>query len=86
MLDDSARHDPGHAVHEGRDIVPDRWVLAVVLEMRVINAASNLVTATPRRGADGQPELVIAEVAAQISERRGPVGAAMRNVYGRGSL
>lgn len=59
---------------------------AVVLEMRVINAASNLVTATPRRGADGQPELVIAEVAAQISERRGPVGAAMRNVYGRGSL
>lgn len=56
-----------------------------VLELRVINQAPG-VQVTQRRGADGQPELVIAEVAAQISERRGPVGAAMRNVYGRGSL
>lgn len=56
-----------------------------VVELRVINQAPG-VQVTQRRGSDGQPELVIAEVAAQILERRGPVGAATTARFGRGSL
>lgn len=61
--------------------------VVVMPEFRVINQAPQLVGVSQRRGSDGQPELVIAEVAAQISERRGPVWRAMTgttNVRGTG--
>jgi tape measure domain-containing protein len=50
---------------------------ASVIELRVINQAPNMVGVTQRRGADGRPELVISEVAAQISEHRGEVWRAL---------
>ncbi len=56
---------------------------ATVIELRVINQAPN-VSVSQRTGTDGRPEIVVAEVAAQISERRGPVWAAMRTTNIRG--
>jgi tape measure domain-containing protein len=49
-----------------------------VLELRIINQHSGAAV-SQRTGSDGRPEVVIAEVAAQISERRGPVYAALRS-------
>lgn len=56
---------------------------ATVVELRVINQMPG-AQVTQRRGADGQPELVIAEAAAQIAERRGPMWAAMKTTNVRG--
>jgi tape measure domain-containing protein len=58
---------------------------AAVIELRVINQVPG-VGVSQRTGADGRPELVIAEVARQISENSGPVWSAMRsstNIQGR---
>ena len=49
-----------------------------MLELRIINQHSGAAV-SQRTGSDGRPEVVIAEVAAQISERRGPVYAALRS-------
>lgn len=49
-----------------------------VVELRIINQHSGAAV-SQRTGSDGRPEVVIAEVAAQISERRGPVYAALRS-------
>ena len=56
---------------------------ATVIEFRVINQHPT-AQVSQRTGTDGRPELVVAEVAAQITERRGPVWAAMRTTNVRG--
>lgn len=57
---------------------------ATVVELRVINQMPG-AQVTQRAGSDGRPEIVIAEIADQISSRRGPVWAALgtTNVRGR---
>jgi tape measure domain-containing protein len=57
---------------------------AQVLELRIINQHSGAAV-SQRTGSDGRPEVVIAEVANQIAERRGPVWSALQttNVQGR---
>lgn len=55
-----------------------------VIELRVINQMPG-ASVTQRTGSDGRPEIVIAEVAAQITERRGPVWAAMKTTNVRGA-
>lgn len=48
----------------------------MVFEFRVINQMPG-AQVSQRQGADGRPELVISEVAAQIAEHRGPVWGAL---------
>lgn len=47
------------------------------LELRIINQVQN-AQVTQRTGSDGRPEVVIAEIARQISENSGPVWSALR--------
>lgn len=58
---------------------------AQVIELRVINQVPH-ASVSQRTGTDGRPELVIAEVAGQIAERRGPVWGALKTTNVRGLL
>lgn len=56
---------------------------ATTIELRVINQMPG-AQVSQRQGPDGRPELVIAEVAAQISERRGEIWRALGTTNVRG--
>lgn len=62
----------------GGQVVPaDKVGGGMTVEFRIINQAPHLVGTSERAGSDGRPELVIAEVAAQIRDHRGPVWGAL---------